>query len=201
MRDFRDTKAMAHTLRAALVTKGLKVTVSQSLELIAQPFGVADWNTLSAAISAGRLVPVTKPRRLMFPRTATLHRALACATERKHPYETLEHLLLALVDDVDASAVMRACKVELGALKHKPTHYVDNDLKPRVIDNGGEPAYRTFANTTHAIPHTHATKPLNRPAATMIIAIITPRQIHRRDDGNGPKLCSTISTPNVTTIP
>jgi hypothetical protein len=43
MRDFRDAKAMAHTLRAALATKGHKVTNSQSLEPIAQAFGVADW--------------------------------------------------------------------------------------------------------------------------------------------------------------
>jgi hypothetical protein len=50
MRDFRDAKAMAHTLRAALATKGINITVSQSLELIAQAFGVADWNTLSATI-------------------------------------------------------------------------------------------------------------------------------------------------------
>lgn len=50
MRDFRDAKAMAHTLRAALTTIGFKITVSQGLELIAQAFGIADWNTLSAAI-------------------------------------------------------------------------------------------------------------------------------------------------------
>jgi len=46
MRDVRDAKAMAHTLRAALTAMGFKITVSQSLELIAQTFGVADWNTL-----------------------------------------------------------------------------------------------------------------------------------------------------------
>jgi hypothetical protein len=50
MRDFRDAKAMAHTLRAALTTIGFKITISQSLELIAQAFGIADWNTPSAAI-------------------------------------------------------------------------------------------------------------------------------------------------------
>ena len=48
MRDFRDAKAMARTLRAALAAKGLKITISQSLELIAKAFGVADWNTLAA---------------------------------------------------------------------------------------------------------------------------------------------------------
>ena len=50
MRDFRDSKAMAQTLRATLAARGLKLTHSQSLELIAEVFGVPDWNTLSAAI-------------------------------------------------------------------------------------------------------------------------------------------------------
>jgi hypothetical protein len=49
MRDFRNAKVMAQTLRAALVAKGLKITVSRSLELAAM-FGVADWNTLAATI-------------------------------------------------------------------------------------------------------------------------------------------------------
>ena len=50
MRDFRDAKAMARTLRAALAAKGLRITNSQSLEFVAEMFGVADWNTLAAAI-------------------------------------------------------------------------------------------------------------------------------------------------------
>jgi hypothetical protein len=41
---------MAHTLRAALTAMGLKITLGQGLELIAQEFGVADWNTLAGAI-------------------------------------------------------------------------------------------------------------------------------------------------------
>jgi hypothetical protein len=36
MRDFRDAKAMAHTMRAALAAKGLNITVSQSPELIVE---------------------------------------------------------------------------------------------------------------------------------------------------------------------
>ena len=43
----------------------------------------------------------------------SLHRAVAYANERKHEYATLEHLLLSLVDDQDAAAVMRACNVDL----------------------------------------------------------------------------------------
>jgi hypothetical protein len=138
MRDFRDAKAMAHTLRAALAAKGHQVTNSESLELIAQAFGVADWNTLSAAIrkEAG---PDNNAPAPLFPTTATMHRALNYARQRKHQYETLEHLLLALIDDVDASAVMKACKVDLGSIKQKLTNYIDNDLKTLVTDGADEP--------------------------------------------------------------
>lgn len=139
MRDFRDAKAMAHTLRAALATKGLQITVGQSLELIAQMFGVADWNTLSAAICSKAPTSLNDVQPPQFPTTATMHRALAYAHQRKHRYATLEHLLLALIIDIDASAVMKACKVDPGALSEKLTNYIDNDLKTLEIDDGGEP--------------------------------------------------------------
>jgi len=54
MRDFRDAKQMAKALRTALSSRGLELTHSETLELVAQQFGLADWNVLSAAIgSAG----------------------------------------------------------------------------------------------------------------------------------------------------
>jgi ATP-dependent Clp protease ATP-binding subunit ClpA len=57
-----------------------------------------------------------------------LHRALAFANERRHEYATLEHLLLALIDDQDASAVMRACNVDLDALRRNLVEYVETEL-------------------------------------------------------------------------
>lgn len=138
MRDFRDAKVMAHSLREALATKGLTLTVSQSLELVAQAFGVADWNTLSAAIRKEAAHPNDSARSPRLPATAT-QRALAYAIQRKHQYETLEHLLLALLDDADASAVMKACKVDLDVLRVKLTNYIDSDLKTIVIDEGCDP--------------------------------------------------------------
>ena len=177
MRDVRDAKAMAHTLRAALVTKGFKITISQSLELIAQAFGVADWNTLSAAIRSEAVGPANNTSPPMFPTTATMHRALDYATQRKHPYETLEHLLLALIDDVDASAVMKACKVDLGALKHKLAHYVDNDLKPRVIDNGGEPKRSAgFQRVLQRADHYAEGRGRDWTGAELLLAIIAERE-------------------------
>ena len=46
----------------------------------------------------------------------TLHNALGEASGRKHEYATLEHLLLALIEDVHAGRVMEACGVDLGEL-------------------------------------------------------------------------------------
>ena len=46
-----------------------------------------------------------------------LHQAKKLANDRHHEYATLEHLLLALIDDADAGQVMKACNVDLEALR------------------------------------------------------------------------------------
>jgi catechol 2,3-dioxygenase-like lactoylglutathione lyase family enzyme len=50
MRDFRDAKLMAKSLRAALGDDGMTVSTSRSLELIARSFGLESWNVLSGKI-------------------------------------------------------------------------------------------------------------------------------------------------------
>ena len=54
MRDFRDAKVMAHSLRDALKTKAMEITHSESLELIAKTFGYENWNILSAKIDTAQ---------------------------------------------------------------------------------------------------------------------------------------------------
>jgi uncharacterized protein len=61
MRDFRDAKAMAQTLRDALKTKSVSVTHSESLELIARSFGLPDWNFLAAKIQASEPAAAPAP--------------------------------------------------------------------------------------------------------------------------------------------
>ncbi len=62
MRDFRDAKAMAHTLRDSLTTRSVTISHSESLELVSKMFGLADWNTLSAMLHTERreVAPVAK---------------------------------------------------------------------------------------------------------------------------------------------
>ena len=57
MRDFRDAKAMAHTLRESLAARDLTISHSESLELVSRMLGVADWNTLSATLPGRRGPP------------------------------------------------------------------------------------------------------------------------------------------------
>jgi uncharacterized protein len=52
MRDFRDAKSMAHTLREALKSRSVSLTHSESLELVAKTLGFHDWNVLAARIQA-----------------------------------------------------------------------------------------------------------------------------------------------------
>jgi ATP-dependent Clp protease ATP-binding subunit ClpA len=58
----------------------------------------------------------------------TLHKALSLAGERRHEYVTLEHLLLALNEDPDAVAVMRACGVDLEKLSSDLKAFIDTEL-------------------------------------------------------------------------
>jgi len=59
----------------------------------------------------------------------TLHRSVAEANSRKHEFATLEHLLLGLLDDQDAVAVLRACEVNISQLRAELKAYLDQELK------------------------------------------------------------------------
>ncbi|WP_347302822.1 ATP-dependent Clp protease ATP-binding subunit ClpA [Croceibacterium sp. TMG7-5b_MA50] len=69
----------------------------------------------------------------------TLHAALQNATERSHEYATLEHLLLALVNDPEASEVMRACGVELDELSNVVRQYLDQEYQSLKTQDDADP--------------------------------------------------------------
>ena len=70
----------------------------------------------------------------------TLHAALANAADRSHEYATLEHLLLALIDDADAAQVMSACGVDLGELAEVVKQYLDQEYQSLKTSEKGEPS-------------------------------------------------------------
>nr|WP_298931736.1 ATP-dependent Clp protease ATP-binding subunit ClpA [uncultured Erythrobacter sp.] len=69
----------------------------------------------------------------------TLHNALGNASERRHEYATLEHLLLALIDDEDAAAVMAACGVDLAELGDVVKQYLDQEYQSLKTEEDADP--------------------------------------------------------------
>ncbi len=70
----------------------------------------------------------------------TLHSALSNASERSHEYATLEHLLLALIDDSDAAQVMQSCGVDLGELGEVVKQYLDQEYQSLKTEDKGDPS-------------------------------------------------------------
>ncbi|WP_156839727.1 ATP-dependent Clp protease ATP-binding subunit ClpA [Novosphingobium aquimarinum] len=70
----------------------------------------------------------------------TLHSALSHASDRSHEYATLEHLLLALIDDPDGAQVMQACGVDLGDLGDVVRQYLDQEYQSLKTEEKGDPA-------------------------------------------------------------
>jgi ATP-dependent Clp protease ATP-binding subunit ClpA len=109
-----------------------------------------------------------------------LHRALEAANERNHEYATLEHLLLALIDDRDANAVMRACGVDLAELTRKVTHYLDNELGS-LVRRGASDAQPTtgFQRVVHrAVVHVQSSGREEVTGANVLVAIFAERESH-----------------------
>src|SRR6202012_2350504 len=110
----------------------------------------------------------------------SLHRALALANERHHEYATLEHLLLSLVDDTDAAAVMRACSVELDSLRKNLRDYIDQELENLVTD-GREDAKPTagFQRVIQrAVIHVQSSGREEVTGANVLVAIFAERESH-----------------------
>ncbi|GJL97699.1 MAG: ATP-dependent Clp protease ATP-binding subunit ClpA [Hyphobacterium sp.] len=110
----------------------------------------------------------------------TLHRALGFANERGHEYATLEHLLLALVEDEDAAGVMKACDVDLGELKSTLTAFVDAELGELAIDDNEDAKPTTGFQRViqRAVIHVQNAGREEVTGANVLVAIFAERESH-----------------------
>src|ERR1700736_5733661 len=110
----------------------------------------------------------------------SLHRALALANERHHEYATLEHLLLALIDDQDAAAVMRACNVDLDKLRRNLVSYVESELESLVTDGSGDskPTAGFQRVIQRAVIHVQSSGRDEVTGANVLVAIFAERESH-----------------------
>ncbi len=109
-----------------------------------------------------------------------LHQALTFANERHHEYATLEHLLLALVDDSDAAAVMGACNVDLDALRKTLIEYIDNELSNLVTgyDEDSKPTSGFQRVIQRAVIHVQSSGREEVTGANVLVAIFAERESH-----------------------
>ncbi|BAK67979.1 ATP-dependent Clp protease ATP-binding subunit ClpA [Sphingobium sp. SYK-6] len=108
----------------------------------------------------------------------TLHNALAHATERSHEYATLEHLLLALIDDEHAAKVMQACGVDLGELGDTVTHYLDSELDSLKVTGSVDPSPTSgFQRVVQrAILHVQSSGKEEVTGANVLVALFSERE-------------------------
>ncbi|MEM7692955.1 MAG: ATP-dependent Clp protease ATP-binding subunit ClpA [Pseudomonadota bacterium] len=109
-----------------------------------------------------------------------LHQALAAANERRQEYATLEHLLLALVDDQDAAAVMKACNVDLDRLRRDLSEYIDAELDNLVVDgdDDSKPTASFQRVIQRAVIHVQSSGREEVTGANVLVAIFAERESH-----------------------
>ena len=110
----------------------------------------------------------------------TLHRALSLASERRHEYATLEHLLLGLADDTDAATVLRACGVDLDKLRADLTEFLDKDLSGLATDRPGDPKPTAgFQRVVQrAAIHVQSSGRDEVTGANVLVALFSERESH-----------------------
>ncbi len=110
----------------------------------------------------------------------TLHRALSFASERRHEYATLEHLLLGLADDTDAATVLRACGVDLEKLRQELGEFLDKDLPGLATERPGDPKPTAgFQRVVQrAAIHVQSSGRDEVTGANVLVALFSERESH-----------------------
>ena len=109
----------------------------------------------------------------------SIHSALALANARKHELATLEHLLLALIDEPDAARVMQACAVDLGELRRTLEEFIEDDLSTLITDVEGSEAVPTAAFQRviqRAAIHVQSSGRSEVTGANVLVAIFAERE-------------------------
>ncbi len=108
----------------------------------------------------------------------TLHRALALANERKHEFVTLEHLLLSLTEDKDAVSVMRACSVDISALRQGLLHCIDEELANLIVGakTDAKPTAGFQRVVQRALVHVQSSGQEDVTGANILVAMFSERE-------------------------
>ena len=112
----------------------------------------------------------------------TLHRAIGSARDHRHEYATLEHLLIALMDDKDALAVLKACAVDIETLRANLLKYVENEFGGIVAaddeENDPKPTAGFQRVLQRAAIHVQSSGREEVTGANVLVALFSERESH-----------------------
>ena len=110
----------------------------------------------------------------------TLRRALALANARQHEYATLEHLLMALTDDEDATAVLKACAVEVDRLRANLNDFLDHELTSLAVEGvvDAKPTVGVQRVIQRAATHVESSGRSEVTGANVLVALFSERESH-----------------------
>ena len=111
----------------------------------------------------------------------SINSSLTLAHERSHEYATLEHLLLALIDDKEAQTVIQACNADIDKIRDVLTQYIDDELNELVVEQNTGNVYPTAAYQrvlSRAIMHVEHSKKEEVTGANVLVSILNEKESH-----------------------
>ena len=109
---------------------------------------------------------------------STLNSAFRDAREKRHEFMTVEHLLLALLDNPTAGKVLRACGAEIEKLKQELTSYLDEStpMLPIKDERETQPTLGFQRVLQRAVFHVQSSGKKEVTGANVLVAIFGERE-------------------------
>ncbi len=110
----------------------------------------------------------------------TLNNAFKNAHDKRHEFITVEHLLLALLDNASAGAVMVACGCDINALRGQLTQFIDETISliPEGVQRDTQPTLGFQRVLQRAVFHVQASDKKEVSGANLFVALFSEQDSH-----------------------
>jgi ATP-dependent Clp protease ATP-binding subunit ClpA len=110
----------------------------------------------------------------------TLNTAFKNARDKRHEFITVEHLLLALLDNAAAEAIMKACACNIKMLRGQLTQFIDETISyiPEGIQRETQPTLGFQRVLQRAVFHVQASDKKEVTGASLFVALFSEQDSH-----------------------
>jgi ATP-dependent Clp protease ATP-binding subunit ClpA len=110
----------------------------------------------------------------------TLNAAFKNAHDKRHEFITVEHLLLALLDNTAAETIMKACACDIKTLRGQLTQFIDETMSliPQGIQRETQPTLGFQRVLQRAVFHVQASDKKEVTGANLFVALFSEQDSH-----------------------